>query len=355
MSRADVCTETFILTCGFLFAWKPELLVHTMQTHWPATDDLLKGISFAIVSFVGLESISQAAEETQRPSAVMPRTSIALILTILLFALSYSNLVLGLPGVTDQQGQTIPLYAHLGNTQNNDKAIAVLAGTLPYVGSVLAFIVPLIGALLLMISSNSGVYGASRIAYSMGKYQLLPSLFQRTSRKTRTPIVTILIFSGVALVELFAAYFQGDQAINFLLDLYAFGAALSYTLVLSAVITLRFTDQAAPRRFLMPLNFSVTIAGRRGLVSALSLIGIMGIFAILIFTLLTHPVGRIAGPSWVLFGITFFAIYRSRKGWPVFGSVKRDWVKLHEDTLANAGELEMLDEYRTAIAAKQKA
>ena len=349
----DVCTETFILACGFLFAWNPGLLIHTMQTHWPATDDLLKGVSFAIISFVGLESISQAAEETQRPSAVMPRTSIALILTILLFALSYSNLVLGMPNVTDNHGQIVPLYQHLGTTQNNDKAIAVLAGTLPYVGSVLSFVVPLIGAMLLMISSNSGVYGASRIAYSMGKYQLLPSLFQQTSRKTRTPIVTILVFSGVALVELFAAYFQGDQAINFLLDLYAFGAALSYTLVFAAFITLRFTDQAAPRPFMMPLNVSVTIAGRRGLVSLISLIGIMGIFAILIFTLLTHPVGRIAGPSWVLLGIVFFAIYRSRQKWPVFGSVKRDWVKLHEETLTNAGELEMLDAYRTALAAKK--
>ena len=349
----DVCNETFILACGFLFAWNPRLLVHTMHAHWPATDDLLKGISFAIVSFVGLESISQAAEETQRPSVVMPRTSIALILTILLFALSYSNLVLGLPGVAGQDGHSIPLYAYLGNTQNNDKAIAVLAGMLPYVGGALAFIVPFIGAMLLMISSNSGVYGASRIAYSMGKYQLLPMLFQQTNRKTRTPIVTILIFSGVALIELIAAYLQGDQAINFLLDLYAFGAALSYTLVFAALITLRFSDQAAPRPFMMPLNFKVTIGGRQGLVSALSLVGIAGIFAILIFTLLTHPVGRIAGPTWVVFGIALFSIYRTRRQRPVFGSVKRDWVKLQEETLANAGELEMLDRYRAAVAAKK--
>ena len=54
------------------------------------------GTSLAIISFVGLESISQAAQETQRPASVIPRTSIALILTILIFALAYSNLALGL-------------------------------------------------------------------------------------------------------------------------------------------------------------------------------------------------------------------------------------------------------------------
>ncbi len=352
VAAVDVCTETFILACGFLFAWHPDLLVHTMQQHWPATNDLLKGVSFAIVSFVGLESISQAAEETQRPSAVMPRTSVALILTILIFALAYSNLVLGMHGPVDANGHETPLYAFLGNSQNNDKAIALLAGMLPYVGGALAYIVPAIGAFLLMISSNSGVFGASRIAYSMGKYQLLPSLFQQINRKTKTPVVTILIFAGVALVELVAAYRQGDDAINFLLDLYAFGAALSYTLVFVALITLRFTDPCSPRRFKMPLNFPVTVAGRTAPVSLLSLLGLAGIFAILVFTLLTHPIGRIAGPTWVLLGVAFYAIYRTRSKRPVFGSMPRDWVKQHEDTLANAGELEMLDEYRACIAAE---
>ncbi|MBV8171871.1 MAG: APC family permease [Candidatus Eremiobacteraeota bacterium] len=350
VAAVDVCTETFILGCGFLLAWHPDLLISTMQHHWPSADDLLKGVSFAIVSFVGLESISQAAEETQRPSQVMPRTSIALILTILIFALSYSNLVLGMHGPIGDNGQETPLFAFLGNSQNNDKAIALLAALLPLVGGALAYVVPVIGAFLLLISSNSGVYGASRIAYSMGKYQLLPSLFQRTNRKTKTPVITILIFSGVALVELLAAYRQGDDAINFLLDLYAFGAALSYTLVFVALITLRFTDQAAPRPFHMPLNFPVTVNGKTAPVSLLSLLGLAGIFAILIFTIITHPIGRIAGPSWVLLGIVFFAIYRTRMRRPVFGSVPRDWVKLHEDTLANAGELEMLDQYRAALA-----
>jgi basic amino acid/polyamine antiporter, APA family len=203
---------------------------------------------------------------------------------------------------------------------------------------------------LLLISSNSGVFGASRIAYSMGKYQLLPPFFQQTNRKTRTPVVTILIFSGVALVELIAAYLQGDQAIGFMFDLYAFGAALSYTLVFVALITLRFTDPYAPRPFKMPLNLNVTVGKRTAPVSLLSLIGLAGIFAILIFTLMTHPIGRIAGPSWVLLGIVFFAIWRTRTKRPVFGSVKRDWVKMQEETLANAGELEMLDEYRAALA-----
>src|SRR4029077_5192443 len=180
--------------------------------------------------------------------------------------------------------------AFLGSSANNDKAVAVLVGFIPYVGALFKLYVPLLGAFLVMISSNSGVFGASRIAYAMGTSGLLPSAFKRTDPKTKTPVVSILVFSGVALVELVAAYFQGDQALNFLADLYAFGAALSYTLVFVALITLRFTDTAAPRPFRMPLNIGVTLFGRAGSISLMSVLGLLGIGAILVFIVLPHPV-----------------------------------------------------------------
>ncbi len=349
VAAVDIMNETLILVCGFLFAWKPQILIHTMRFHWPHTNELFLGVSLAIISFVGLESISQAAEETQRPSRVIPRTSVALILTILIFALAYSNLVIGMPNL---QGQ--PAFQFLGNTDNNDKAVAVLASHLPLIGNILKWYVPILGALLVMISSNSGVYGASRIAYSMGKFQLLPSWFQITNPRTKTPVGTILFFSGIAAIVLAAAYIQGPRAFDFLGDLYAFGAALSYTLVFVALMTLRFTDKEAPRRFKMPWNIPLTIRGARGDLSLVSVVGLLGIFAILLFTLFTHPTGRIAGPSWVIFGVLFYMIYRTRTKKPIFDSLDRDWVRHHQRTLVNAGELEMLDEYNAALKTAKK-
>ena len=351
VSAFDVVNETLILVCGFLFAWQPQMLVHTMQAHWPTTGNLLLGVSLAIISFVGLESISQAAEETYRPSSVMPRTSLALILTILLFALSFSNLVLGMPDVQTANGMT-PMFAYLGSPEHNDKAVALLATFIPYLGWLFKLYVPLLGALLIMISSNSGVYGASRIAYSMGNFNLLPGVFKTTHPVTRTPVFSILFFASVALVELVAAYLQGDQALNFLADLYAFGAALSYTLVFVALIVLRFTDSAAPRPYKMPLNVPLTIRGAKGNLSVVSILGLLGIASILVFTLITHPIGRIAGPMWVLCGALFYILYRRRNRQSVFRSLRRDWVSHHEQVLTRAGELEMLDAYRQALSQK---
>jgi APA family basic amino acid/polyamine antiporter len=102
----------------------------------------------------------------------------------------------------------------------------------------------------------------------------------------------------------------------------------------------------------MPWNVPLTIAGKKGDIAITSIIGFFGILSILVFTLFTHPTGRIAGPSWVIFGVIFFTIYRLRTGKPVFGSLQRNWVKHHQRTLANAGELEMLDEYNEALKKK---
>jgi APA family basic amino acid/polyamine antiporter len=364
VSGLDVVSETLILFFGFFFAFHPELLAHTMQTSWPSTFNLMNGVSLAIISFVGLESISQAAQETQRPASVIPRTSISLILTILIFALSYSNLALGmLPAhaiPADAHGHAQALWQYLGNEENNGAAVAVLASYVPYYGALAALYVPLLGAILLLISSNSGVFGSSRIAYAMSGTQLLPSVFQKVHPKYRTPVVSIATFCGFAIVELifaalpslsppvkavYAHLFRGEDGITFLGDLYAFGAAASYSFVFIALIALRLNDSQSPRRFKMPLNIPFTYKGNAVEFPVIAVVGFIGIVSILVFTMITHEIGRVAGPLWILVGLASYLVYRRRKGLPVFGSQPHDWRKAQVNILQAAGELEMMDEY----------
>ncbi|MDE2570955.1 MAG: APC family permease [bacterium] len=350
----DIANELAILCLAALFTFHPQVLIHTMQAHWPSTFQLLNGVSLAIISFVGIESISQAAQETDRPASIIPRTSVALILTILIFALSYSNLVLGMQpwhpdAVVDAAGHHLQVFQWLGLAPNQDHAIALLASQIPYYGAVAAVYVPLVGAVLMLISSNSGVYGASRIAYSMATYHLLPSAFSRVAARFRTPMVSILVFSGVAVIELVFAAIQGDQGLAFLGDLYAFGAATSYSLVFIALIALRYTDPFSPRTYRMPLSITLTTRGRRWSFPVLAVFGFLGTFSILVFAFMTHPIGRIAGPSWVLAGLIFYVIYRRVHGHPALHSRRHDWVKDQVVVLREAGELELMDQYVTEV------
>ncbi len=364
VSGLDVVSETSILFFGFLFAFDPHLLVHTMQVSWPSTFGLMNGVSLAIISFVGLESISQAAQETQRPASVIPRSSIGLILTILIFALSYSNLALGMQPwhalPKDALGHSQPLWQYLGNQDNNGAAVAVLSSYVPYFGALAALYVPVLGAILLLISSNSGVFGSSRIAYAMSGSRLLPSMFQRVHPRFRTPAVSIAAFCGVAIVELifaslpslspgvrtvYARLFRGENGITFLGDLYAFGAAASYSFVFVALVALRMTDPQSPRKFKMPFNVPLRYRGNRVEFPIVAVIGFFGIVSILVFTMITHAIGRIAGPTWIVVGIIGYMLYRRHKGLPVFRSQRHDWRKAQITILREAGELELMDEY----------
>lgn len=374
VSALDVVSETSILFFGFLFAFNPDLLVHAMTLYWPTNDHLLLGVSLAIISFVGLESISQAAQETQRPASIIPRTSIALILTILVYALAYANLALGMipanPVPPDAHGHAQTFFQFLGSTANQGSAVAVLAANVPYFGKLAALYVPILGAVLLLISSNSGVFGASRIAYAMSRSQLLPSVFERVHPRYRTPAVSIVVFCGVALAVLvFAAlpsldpgadavytrFFHGEAGLDVLADLYAFGAATSYSFVFVALIALRLKDPLSPRKFRIPINIPLTFRGERALFPVVGVIGFLGIFSILIFTMLTHPIGRVAGPLWLGCGIIGYLIYRRRKALPLWDSRPIDWETQQITILKEAGELELMDELIEKLRARGKA
>ena len=231
----------------------------------------------------------------------------------------------------------------------------------PYFGALAAFYVPILGAILLLISSNSGVFGSSRIAYAMSRGAIsCPPSSSASTPSYRTPVISIATFCGVAIVELifaalpsldpnanaiYARLFRGESGLDFLADLYAFGAATSYSFVFIALIALRLHDPLSPRKFKIPFNIPVRVNGERAEFPIIAVLGFLGIGSILVFTLFTHPIGRIAGPLWLIFGLIFYLFYRRSRKLPMFHSRKQDWRKQQIEILRSAGELELMDEY----------
>lgn len=341
LGALDIISESAILFIGFLFAFNPALLIHQMTTSWPDPFHLAYGASLAIISFVGLESISQASQETIRPAKVVPRTSIALILTVLIFALAFSNLSLGM----------LPWQSI---AQHTGDPIAWLASHIPFLGLFVGPYVAMLGATLLLISSNSGVFGASRITYSMARFDLLPRWFAKVHPKFRTPIRTLIVFSGIALLELWLAGLS-PNAYDVLGNMYAFGAATAYMLVFVSLLVLRFIDPWTPRPFKVPLN--IRIRGKDGetrLLPFVGVLGFLGISSILLLVVLTHSIGRIAGPAWIIGGLLIYSWYRRHKKLPIRKSLKRNWEKEQLLVYEDAGEYDMADEYRENLERKRR-
>ncbi|HMF28830.1 MAG TPA: hypothetical protein VKE42_08665, partial [Candidatus Cybelea sp.] len=83
----------------------------------------------------------------------------------------------------------------------------------------------------------------------------------------------------------------------------------------------------------------------------IAVIGFIGIFSILLFTLRTHALGRIFGPSWLLLGVILYLLYRRHRRLPLLGSQPHDWRTEQVGILRRAGELELMDEYVANVKA----
>lgn len=337
----DLVIESGIIVTGFIFAWRPELLAYQWKFQAPSLSQFLYGSSLAIISFVGLESISQAAQETRRPATIIPRTSLTLIFTVLIYAMSFSTLSLGVARWQDIAA-------------NEGDPIAFLAHNIPYIGLVAGPLTAILGATILLTSSNSGVMGDSRLIFSMSHFRLVSKWFNKVHPKYRTPINAIVGFGWVGIVlTLFA--FLTPRALDTLGNLYAFGATLGYTLVFISLIRLRFLDPYSPRPYKVPGNVKWKRRdGRVVQVPVIGFVGLLGVFSIWVTVMVTHQIGRIFGPLWVLVCIIYYVVYRRRNGLPVFGSVKHDWEAEQVEVLTAAEEYEMVEQYKEALVTRDR-
>jgi APA family basic amino acid/polyamine antiporter len=342
-----IIAQSVIVVAGFLMVWDPNLVAHQFVVNRPSLSSFAFGSSLAIIAFVGLETISQVAQETRRPATIIPRTSIGLVISVLLFAMAFSLLAIGMLDTTTHR--PLDFHGHEGDP------VALIAQNIPLIGIVAAPLTAAIGALIVYISANSGVVSSSRLSYSMSQFDLLPAWFAKVNRKYATPARAIIVFSGVAIIQTLVAFFTPGPAgktaaIDVLADLYAFGATTGYLLVFISLFALRFNDPHTPRPYKMPLNIRTRYRGRTVLFPVLGVVGFLGVLFFLIMVILTHPYARIVGPIWVLAAIGLYAYFRSHKKMPLFKSLPRDWEGATKRVLLEAEEYKSLEEYEASLA-----
>jgi len=337
----DLLLEMSVVVFGFILAWRPELLVHQWLYEFPTPRQFMYGFSLAIISFVGLESISQAAQETRRPATVIPRTSIALIFTVFILALGFSTVGLGiLPWQEFRAHESDP--------------IAYLASHIPYLGVIAGPFAAFLGATILFISSNTGVMGDSRLVFSMGHFRLVSPWFNYVHPRYRTPSNAIIGFGWIGIVLTIIAFLT-PRVLDTLANLYAFGATFGYMLVFTSLIRLRFVDPYTPRPYKVPLNIKWRRKdGSAVEVPVLAFLGFLGVSSIFFTVIITHEIGRIAGPAWILICVGYYLLFRRRNGLPVLGSVPHDWEKEQMEVMTNAEEFELLEQYKQALIRRDR-
>ena len=87
----------------------------------------------------------------------------------------------------------------------------------------------------------------------------------------------------------------------------------------------------------------------------LGFIGMIGVSFILFEVILTHEIGRIAGPG-MGSGVPdlLFLVSKEERAYRCLGSVKHNWEEEQKSILTSAEEFDMLEQYKIALAERDK-
>src|SRR4029453_8056372 len=159
----------------------------------------------------------------------------------------------------------------LGTKYKGDPVLGIVSA-LPLgeaIQTAFRYYVGVLAATILIIATNAGLIGISRLSWSLAEHRQLPLAFARVHRRYRTPWFTIVFFSLLAM----ALLIPGET--DFLGNLYSFGAMLSFTTAHVAVIALRYKEPDRHRPYRVPWN--VRFRGRQLPLAAV--LGGLGTFA----------------------------------------------------------------------------
>jgi APA family basic amino acid/polyamine antiporter len=295
----DVLTQITIAVLALLLVVNIPTLIHNI--HWgaaPTTSQFLFGISISMIAYTGIETVSNLGSETKNPGKSIPRAVILVFITVfILWALLSMAALSAYPVYQAADGQWV---TDLTQKFLHDPILGI-ANVMPAaIRPVLSYWVAFLAVTILIIATNAGMLGASRLAYFMGQRQQLPGAISKVSQTARVPLNAIFIFSVIASILIAIGH------ITLLADLYAFGAVLAYTLAHASIIALRIKEPKLHRPFKIPWNIRI----REREIPIPAIIGGLATFATWFMVVYTHEIGRIVGFAWLGVGLIVYFLYR---------------------------------------------
>jgi APA family basic amino acid/polyamine antiporter len=340
LAITDLATQLLLVIVGIVLVLSPDVLVNNVHLGLaPSWKNFLVAIPVGMIAYTGIETISNMAEEARDETRTIPRAIRAVVGAVFAIYAALPIVALSaLPvhrqaGAHGNGGYTTLLgtdEAHGGFS--GDPVLGIVKhlhlGALQSAGEIY---VGILASTILFIAANAGIIGASRLVYSMGLHRQVPDRLSRLHPRFSTPWIGILLFGGVACLTIIPGKAE------FLGNMYAFGAMLSFTIAHLSVIRLRVKEPDKPRPYRGP--GTVTVAGRP--LPVFALLGIFGTGLAFVTVTILHLDVAVAGVLWLAVGMSLYVGYRRHHGLDLRSTTR---TPRHERP-ADFEELE----YRTAL------
>jgi len=317
LAVTDFLTQLLLVVVGLFLVFSPQTLIDNVHFGVaPTWKDFFLAIPVGMIAYTGIETISNMAEEAKDETKTIPAAINRVVIAVFaIYALLPMVALSALPVEKTASGEYQTL---LGVPEDQggfagDPVLGVVKhlnlGFLQQPGEIY---VGLLAATILFIATNAGIIGVSRLVYSMGLHRQMPDRLRQLHPRYGTPWIGICLFGGIACL----AMIPGKA--EFLGNMYAFGAMLSFTIAHISVIRLRNRYPDAARPYRGPGNIHI-----RGYeIPVFALFGGIGTALAFVVVTLLHIDVAIAGIGWLALGCTIYPIYRHRQGLDLTSTVK---------------------------------
>jgi APA family basic amino acid/polyamine antiporter len=313
LAIGDLCTQIVLVGIGIALVLSPDILVNNVHLGVaPTWGDFALGIAVGMIAYTGIETISNMSEEAKDAERTIPRGVGLTVLAVLALYLLIPIVALSaMPVTPDAAGHYSTV---LGTKFADDPVLGIVEhlGLGASLTDVLRYYVGVLAAVILIIATNAGLIGVSRLTFSMGQHRQLPDRIRQVHPRFHTPYVAILAFSAIAAVTML----PGET--DFLATMYSFGAMLSFTIAHVAVVRLRRRYPDRERKWKPPLN--VHAFGFE--VPVMAVLGGIGTFAAWVIVIALHTTTGLVGAGWMIFGVLLYVAYRRRQQLPLRETVK---------------------------------
>jgi len=204
----------------------------------------------------------------------------------------------------------------LGSNYLEDPVLGLVRFMPDSVGWLRTILAPWVGILaatILVIGTNAGLIGVSRLTYSLGQHRQLPPALGRVHPKRLTPYVSIIVF-GIA-----ACVLMVPGSTTLLADLYIFGSMISFTAAHLSVIVLRFKEPELARPWRAPLNIRLG-SGALPLTAVVGALGTLGVWLVIVAY---QGESRFIAFGWIGVGLLMYVVYRRAKGYSLTSTVAK--------------------------------
>src|SRR5690349_9136669 len=301
LAFTDLITQFVLVILGVILLLNIRTVIANIHLGIaPTWGSFLASISIAMVTYTGIETISNLAEEAKNPGRNVPRATWGVIVAVLFVAAFLPTI--GMSVFPVHIDPNTHQYVTDLATRYKDDPVAGIVGRFTEALAFWAGIwVGILAFTILVIATNAGLIGISRLSYSLAAHDLFPGVFARLHPRFRTPLVSIIVFGTVAALLIVPAQ------IDLMASVYSLAATFAFATAHIAVMRLRFVEPDLRRPFQMPLN----IPFGRSSIPVLSVIGALAIGAVftqLFFQNIQSSTYIFVG--WLAIGVVTFVLYR---------------------------------------------